>query len=148
VRIVHDQCRWRLAATGTIRQEAELGHVVAAKVIAWADQDGSQAVWTGTVPTGPGLWNGTNPVEPLMGTWKTWVLSSASQLRPGPPPAYDSPQRQAELNEVKDFPRGPAAFNTNERAMYYQALDHGVIPLGNTQAIIPSGATPRNGNLA
>ena len=95
----------------------QLGHAVAAKVIAWADSDGSQAVWTGTVPTAPGLWNGTNPVEPLMGTWKTWVLNSGSQLRPGPPFAYNSPEKQAEIDEIKNFPR---TFNTNQKSLYYQ----------------------------
>ena len=102
----------------------QLGRAVAAKVIERADGDGSQAIWTGTVPAGPGLWNGTNPAEPLMGTWKTWVLSSGSQLRPGPPFPYSSPQKLAELAEVKNFPR---TFNTNEKSLYYQGADGGII---------------------
>ena len=63
-----------------------LGRAVAAKVISWANSDGSAVEWTGSVPTTPGSWNGTNPLEPLAGTWKTWVLHSGDQLRPGPPP--------------------------------------------------------------
>jgi len=53
------------------------------------------------VPTGPGLWKGTNPVEPLAGSWKTWILTSPSQLRPGPPPTFGSAQFLSELAEVK-----------------------------------------------
>ena len=101
----------------------QLGHWVAAKVMTWADGDGTQAVWTGTAPAGPGLWNGTNPIEPLAGTWKTWVLSSGSELRPSPPYAYDSPEKKAELDQVKNFARGTTAFATNEKAMYYQAAE-------------------------
>jgi membrane-associated phospholipid phosphatase len=102
-----------------------LGTVVAQRVIERARTDGSDAVWTGTVPTGPGLWNGTNPIEPLAGTWKPWVLTSGSQFRPGPPPAFDSAQEATELAEVKNFPRsltGPA-FATNAKAFYWQTFD-------------------------
>src|SRR5258707_15786747 len=33
----------------------QLGRAVGAKVVALAQNDGSQAVWSGTVPTGPGM---------------------------------------------------------------------------------------------
>jgi membrane-associated phospholipid phosphatase len=98
----------------------ELGRQVASKVIAWAQADGSDAVWTGTVPSGPGKWNGTNPVEPLAGTWKTWAITSGNQFRPGPPPAYDSTQEKKELDEVKNFPRSVSAVTTNLPAWYWE----------------------------
>jgi membrane-associated phospholipid phosphatase len=82
----------------------DLGRRVARMVIARAMTDGSDAKWTGTVPVGLGLWKGT-PLEPTMGNWKTWVLSSGSQLRLPPPPAYNSAQRAAELAEVKHYHR-------------------------------------------
>jgi hypothetical protein len=82
----------------------DLGRRVAQMVIERAKADGSDAKWTGTVPVGPGLWKGT-PLEPTMGTWKTWVLSSGSQLRPPPPPAYNSAQRAAEIAEIKHYHR-------------------------------------------
>jgi hypothetical protein len=80
----------------------DLGRRVANLVIERARADGSDAKWTGTVPVGPGLWKG-EPLEPLMGTWKTWVLSSGRQLRLPPPPAFDSKQRAIELAEVKNY---------------------------------------------
>src|SRR5262249_30227869 len=93
-----------------------LGRAVGELVIARAKTDGSDAEWTGTVPTEPGHWTGTNPVGQTVGAWKTWVLTSGSQLRPGPPPAFDSAQEAAELAEVKNFPRTVA---TNARAWFW-----------------------------
>jgi hypothetical protein len=88
-----------------------LGQAVAQKALARAATDGSDAVWTGTVPTGPGLWvlaAGTTPLEPLEGTWKPWLLTSGSQFRPGPPPAYDSDQTKAELALMKAINSSPS----------------------------------------
>jgi membrane-associated phospholipid phosphatase len=95
----------------------ELGRQVGLKVIARAQTDGSDAVWSGTVPPGPGKWNGTNPVEPLAGNWKTWTVTSGNQFRPGPPPAYDSAQEKADLDEVKNYARTVA---TNFAAWFWQ----------------------------
>ena len=83
----------------------ELGRQVGAIVVDWANNDGTNAMWTGTVPTGPGMWVGTNPIEPMAGTWKTWAIAGGNQFRPGPRAAYDSPELRQELDEVKNFPR-------------------------------------------
>lgn len=96
---------------------SELGAKVAARVIERAMSDGSGAPWTGSPPVGPGYWTGTNPVLPLAGTWKTWVLSSGSELRPGPPPAYNSPEMAADLQEVRAFQRTPAS---NSSAYFWE----------------------------
>ena len=87
----------------------QLGQAVAARVIERARVDGADAKWNGPVPTGPGIWFG-DPLLPGMGSWKTWVLESGSELRPGPPPAFDSPQRAAELAEVKNYARDSSPF--------------------------------------
>lgn len=104
-RQAEDATRSRLLAgvdyPSDITAGLELGRQVATLAIERGKTDGSDAKWTGTVPTEPGKWNGTNPVLPLAGTWKPWVLSSPSEFRPGPPPAYDSAQEQAELAELK-----------------------------------------------
>jgi hypothetical protein len=95
----------------------ELGRKVAALVIERARGDGSDAVFNGQMPKGPGYWNGTDPIEPMMGTWKTWVLTSGAQFRPGPPPAYDSKQKKAELAEIKSYARTP---KSNDAAFFWQ----------------------------
>jgi membrane-associated phospholipid phosphatase len=104
----------------------ELGRAAAALVIEQARTDGSDAVFTGTIPTGPCFWRGTNPLEPTAGNWRPWALESGSQFRPGPPPACDSPQMTTELAEVKNFPRAiPAAgtsFAPTRQAYFWQGV--------------------------
>ncbi len=34
--------------------------------------------FTGSFPTTPGVWSSANPVTPLAGLWKPWVLTSAA----------------------------------------------------------------------
>jgi hypothetical protein len=82
-----------------------LGQQVGERAVAWGRADGSDAAWTGSVPTEPGRWTGTNPVEPMAGTWKPWTLASADQFRPGPPPALDSEPFARDLAEVKNYQR-------------------------------------------
>jgi membrane-associated phospholipid phosphatase len=102
----------------------ELGRKVAELVIQWGRTDGSDAAFTGTIPTGPGFWRGTNPSQPTGGTWRTWVIASGSEFRPPPPPAFGSEQQMRELAEVKNFPRPqPAAganFATTRGAYFWQ----------------------------
>jgi hypothetical protein len=95
----------------------ELGRRVAAIVIEHGKADGSDAKWTGNVPAGPGKWNGTNPILPQLAMWKTWVLASPSEFRSPPPPAYDSPEKAAELAEIKNFQRTP---KTNSAALFWE----------------------------
>jgi hypothetical protein len=82
-----------------------LGREVGERAVAWGRADGSDASWTGSVPTEPGHWTGTNPVEPLAGSWRPWALTSGNQLRPAAPPASTSEQLVGELAAVKDYRR-------------------------------------------
>ena len=82
-----------------------LGHRVGAAVIAHGKADRSEIPWDGQIKTGPGLWAGTNPRLITMGSWTPWVLESADQFRPPPPPAPGSAQMAADLAEIKGFPR-------------------------------------------
>jgi hypothetical protein len=74
-----------------------------------------------------------NPIEPLAGTWKPWLLASGSQFRPGPPPAFNSPQFKAEEAELEQFTAHPSPSeraialywaSNNFSAFYNQAYDH------------------------
>jgi membrane-associated phospholipid phosphatase len=98
----------------------ELGRAVGARVIEYLRLD--ETKWAGTVPVGPGLWQGTNPIGINEVRWKPFVLASASQFRPGPPPAPDSAERAAEVAEVKNFKRTPV---TNGKASYWQYGQYG-----------------------
>jgi membrane-associated phospholipid phosphatase len=89
-----------------------LGRAVADAVIAHAKTDGSDHHFEGQIPTGTGLWapppsapvDRRQPVEPLAGEWRTWV-TDIKAVRPGPPPAYGSPQFVTEAQEVLDTTR-------------------------------------------
>jgi membrane-associated phospholipid phosphatase len=96
-----------------------LGRQVGERVVAWGRADGSDAAWAGSVPTDPGLWRGTNPIEPTGGSWTPWALSSGSQFRPGPPPALDSEQFARELAEVKNYARTNLTNLTASHWEYY-----------------------------
>jgi membrane-associated phospholipid phosphatase len=97
----------------------EIGRKAAALAIARGKADGSDAKWTGTVPQGPGKWLGTNPIAPMAGTWRPWVLARGNELRPPEPPAYDSEKGKADLAELKNFARTP---RTNHRATYWEVF--------------------------
>jgi hypothetical protein len=95
----------------------ELGRSVGALVVDRARSDGSDTPWQGSIPTGPGIWNGTNPLVPQAASWRPWALESASQFRPGPPPGVDSQEMSKELAEVATYARTPA---TDQIAFFWQ----------------------------
>lgn len=115
-----DAARSRMWAGVSTRTDMEAGLSLGQKVcelaVSRGETDGSGAVWdTTTQPgrlTGPEHWVPTPPafafppLLPLAGTWRPWLLSSGSQLRPGTPPAlagaFPSAQFLQEVQEVKD----------------------------------------------
>lgn len=96
----------------------ELGRKVAEQVISKAQLDGSDAVWTGTVPTGPCKWIGTNPNNVTGPDWRPLLLTSAAEFRPAPPPPCDSAQVVNETATVHNFAR---TFTTSYKAFYWQS---------------------------
>jgi membrane-associated phospholipid phosphatase len=90
--------------TAFARGEA-IGRAVGAEIVTRAQADGFSTPFTGTIPVGPGFWtsNTTPPTVaggPLPGV-RPWFLNSASQFRPGPPPAFGSPEFLAALAEIR-----------------------------------------------
>lgn len=92
---------------GAFTDGAAIGRAAAASVLARAAHDRSDAVWTGTVPVGPGLWFSApppaTPVTPLWGQVLPWAMSSGDQFRPSPPPAFGSPEYLSALAEVRHY---------------------------------------------
>ena len=89
-----------------------LGRGVADKVIAYAKTDGAGTPWNGRRPagigTGPAFWNpppgsSAQPTDPEAAKWKAWVLTSNSQFRPPPPPAYNSAGFKTAAQELIDL---------------------------------------------
>jgi membrane-associated phospholipid phosphatase len=98
----------------------EIGRQVAARVIERAKGDNFDFINPGPIPQGAGYWVGTNPGNVNAVNWKTFVLSSASEFRPPPPPAWNSPETAAALAEVKGYPR---TFLSNGRAYFWQLAE-------------------------
>lgn len=77
------------------------GAVRARMVLMYASGDGAQIPWPGHRPSGPGVWNGVDPLRPLWGHVRPWFLTSGSQLRPPVHPLFGSPEFNAALSEVR-----------------------------------------------
>jgi hypothetical protein len=96
--------RWASIDTvGAVRAGDLLGRKIAREVLAEAADDGSDAVWTGTVPVGPGLWTGVSPVLPLWGEVRTWLVPDVLAVRPPAPPAFGSAAFESALDEVRSL---------------------------------------------
>ena len=83
-----------------------IGRAVGEQVVAHAKTDRLFDPWTGTVPTGPGIWfsSAIPPAPPGgagFGVARPFFLTSGSQFRPSPPPAFGSPEYLAALGEVR-----------------------------------------------
>jgi PAP2 superfamily len=91
------------------RSGRRMGENVAKRVISAAPPAlDLVAAWNGTVPVGPGRWHsapGIPPIGTALATARAWLLDSASQFRPAPPPAYGTPQFDAALEEVRRVSR-------------------------------------------
>jgi membrane-associated phospholipid phosphatase len=90
---------------GDFASGEQAGRSVAAQVITGAQTDGFFAPFTGTVPVCAGCWLPvpTPPIFATLGQARTFVLASADQFRPSPPPAPGSAAFQAALAEVRQI---------------------------------------------
>jgi hypothetical protein len=88
------------------RAGATLGRAIGAKAVARARSDRFDAPWTGTVPSGPGIWFSSAvppapPALPLLGQVQPFFMSSGNHFRPAPPPVFGSSAFQEALEEVR-----------------------------------------------
>ena len=91
----------------------KLGEKVAAKVIERAKKDGADQAFKGTMPKGKNLWYGDYPVGINVRNYKPFVIKSADQFRPPPPPDFAK-----EMNEMKAFKQD---FNSTLLALRWAA---------------------------
>ena len=80
-----------------------LGRMVAEEVIEHARSDGSNVTGNVTPPTGPGYWQGDNPLRPLWYAVTPWTTENITLFRPGPPPSYNSTEFMDALREVRNI---------------------------------------------
>ncbi len=86
------------------KRGVEIGRAAGNRIIERVKADGFTTPWTGTIPTGPGIFvpNGP-PAGPQLGSVTPYFLTSGSQFRSAPPPTFQSPAFQADLDEVVAF---------------------------------------------
>jgi hypothetical protein len=97
---------------GPARQRAILlGHKAAADLLALRADDGSDAAEDWRPMTQPGVYIPTAiPLGSTVPGYKPWVMSSAAQFRPAPPPSLTSDTWTRDLNEIREV--GGADSNT------------------------------------
>lgn len=80
----------------------EVGRAIGDVMVTRLTTDNFTRPWTGTVPVGPGLWTPSSlpPAGGTLGQATPYFLTSNSQFRPAPPPAYLSAAFNADLATV------------------------------------------------
>jgi membrane-associated phospholipid phosphatase len=117
---------WPGEQTKDVAAGEAIGRAVGAAVLAYAATDRVNLTPAPPNPGGPGSWTGVNPLRGFYGA-RTFALTSGDQFRPGPPPAFGSPEFIAALGEIRALsdgltpaqlaiaqywaPRGPAYMN-------------------------------------
>ena len=136
----------RIAAGAAFRSDIDaglaLGQAIGEKAVARAEADGSDAEWDPTtMPTGPGFWQPTppgfveTPLNPLAGSWQTWVMTSGDQVRPAPPPEYGSPAWEAELKMVQEIAAN-RSFEQERAALWWGATSPAALLNGWARELI------------
>ena len=104
-----DAARSRVTSGASLPSDAdaglELGRQVADRVIARARRDGFTRKWDGRRPRGFGYWapppgSEARPVQPLAGSWRTWLMKDGKQFRAPKPPKLDSPEVREQAREL------------------------------------------------
>ena len=115
-----------------------LGEQVAAAVQADRAADGANVPDTYRPLTSPGVWVPTTPpATEQYARVKPWVLKSADQFRPGPPPQLSSERYTRDYNETKNM-GGTGALR--ERPSRQRRLSSGALPIS------PPGGKRRRAN--
>ena len=85
----------------------EIGRAVGGEIVTRARADGFTNAFTGTIPTGPGIWISNTTPPTIAGgqlpAATTWFLTSQSQFRSAPPPAFGSAPFTAALLEIREM---------------------------------------------
>ena len=77
-----------------------LGDQVGQNIIKYAKNDSSNIPFNGSIPVGKCIWNGTNPVTPVAGHWKTYILKSGAEIQPPPPAMCGSPEDKLNVQDI------------------------------------------------
>src|SRR5262249_10122623 len=99
----------KVHAAPLVQEGITVGEAAAARILALRANDGAGVPAPPfTFGSGPGAYQSTPPnfPKPVFTTWSQvtpWVVGTASQFRPAPPPALSSDAYSDALNEVKSL---------------------------------------------
>jgi membrane-associated phospholipid phosphatase len=126
-KLAEEASRMRLLAgiayPSDVEAGSELGRRVAQSVLEKGRLDGAEDPWKGSIPEGPGRWSGTSPVMPQAATWTPWLLTKPDEFRPPAPPAFDTPEFKAEMDQVRGYARTP---RSNALALFWEVAVGGL----------------------
>lgn len=95
---------WPGEAESDLTTGETIGRSIGAQLVARAMTDRFFAPFTGTIPTGPGIWYGVPNAPPggaMVGQAKPFFLLAGNQFRPPAPPAFGSAEYLSALAEVR-----------------------------------------------
>lgn len=130
----------RLWAGANYRSDVDAGYALGRQVALLAraerSDDGTSAQWDGTRPPATNCtWSPTppafrqDPVEPLAGSWRPWLMKRGDQFRPPPPPACDGEEYLRQSRAVHDKSLSLTEAE-RETAIWYDAGPGNVMPPG------------------
>jgi membrane-associated phospholipid phosphatase len=112
----------------------KLGRAIADRYIEKAKHDGYTRKWDGKRPHGPEHWEPPpgstgQPIQPLAGTWKTWLLDPVNRFQPPAPPKYGS---KAFAANARDVMRVKEALTPEQKklAKFWEAGPGTALPAG------------------
>ncbi|MEO6461491.1 MAG: vanadium-dependent haloperoxidase [Candidatus Eisenbacteria bacterium] len=85
---------------GAVLRGLALGRSAGRASVRRGHGDGASLPFTGTMPTGDGIWTGTDPLLPACGSWRTWIATSLTEFAPEPPYTFGSPEDLADVAAV------------------------------------------------
>jgi hypothetical protein len=129
-----------------------VGEQAAARVLAWRADDGATAAEAYRPHTSPGGYVPTTPVAaPQWPQRKPWLMDSASQFRPAPPPALTSAEWARDFNEVKALGSKSSRLRTPEQTEIAKFWEFSLPPIYNavtrSVAAAPGRTVAQNARL-
>ena len=129
-----------------------IGEQAANSIFASRKSDGSDGQESYRPNAAPGIY--TSTVLPVATNWpkrKPWVMSSANQFRPGPPPRLDSMEWARDYNEVKSIGAKDSKVRTSEQteiALFWEtSLPSAYYAIVRSVADVPGRSVEQNARL-
>jgi hypothetical protein len=139
--------------SGRARDEGlAVGEKAAVAILEWRANDGAAAVESYRPAVAPGVYVPTViPAAPQWPQRKTWILASADQLRPGPPPDLTSERWAHDFNETRAIGARNSTQRSSEQsdvARFWEATGPAIyFPIARSVADAPGREITQNARL-